>query len=82
MLYNIVRREVLVADVLAQNPLYIEFQSMLANDKWVAWLHLVHRLVYIALTNEDDKFIWKLIKSGTFIVKSIYADFLNRHRFS
>jgi hypothetical protein len=80
MLYNIVRREnVLVADVLAQNPLCIEFRRTLSNDKWVAWLHLVQRLMPIALTNEDDNFFWKLTESGTFTVKSMYADFLNGH---
>jgi hypothetical protein len=32
------RRNVLVADVLANNPLNIEFRRILSNDKWDMWI--------------------------------------------
>ena len=61
MLYNIVRRKnVLLADVLSNSPLHIEFRRNLVGNKWDAWLHLVQRLMFINLPNDDDKFVWKL----------------------
>jgi hypothetical protein len=39
LLYTIARRRnVLVADVLANNPLNIEFRRILSNDKWDMWI--------------------------------------------
>ena len=80
LLYNIVRhRNVLVADVLVNNPLHIEFRRALSEAKWTAWLHLVGRLFHINLNDENDKFVWKLTDSGSFSVKSMYTDFMNGH---
>jgi hypothetical protein len=33
----------------------------------------------VNLSNDGDKFVWKLTTFGTFIVKSMYADFMNVH---
>jgi hypothetical protein len=79
-LYTIVRRRnVLVSDVLANNPLNVEFMRILSAPKWAAWLHLAQRLMAINLNHEADRFVWKLTDSGLFSVKSIYTDFINGH---
>jgi hypothetical protein len=78
-LYNIVQRKnVLVADVLSHNPLNIEFWRVLNGNKWNDWLNLCHRLMTVNLSNQQDKFAWKLTKSGVFTVKSIYLDLMNK----
>jgi hypothetical protein len=49
-LYNIVRRKnVLVADVLSNTPLNIEFRRTLTGNKWDAWIALVQRLILVTL---------------------------------
>ena len=74
MLYNVVRRKnVLVADVLAHIPLNIEFQRTLSGNKWDAWL------ITINLSQEEDKFVWKINPSGFLMVKFMYADYINGH---
>ena len=41
LLYNIFhRKNVLVADILAQSPLNIEFRRTLTRYKWEAWLQI------------------------------------------
>ena len=42
-------------------------------------MHLLHMLASRHLTDEDNNFVWKFNASGFFKVKSMYADFLNRH---
>jgi hypothetical protein len=85
-LYSIVRRRnVLVSDVLANNPLNVEFRRILSDAKWDAWIHLVQRLLSINLNDEEDKFVWKLSDSGSFSVKSMYITTilkLNKFNFS
>jgi hypothetical protein len=77
-LYNIVQRKnVLVATVLNQNPLNIAFRRTLTGNQWNMWLHLMHRLTNVELTNKKDNFTWNLKTSGTFTVKSMYLDLLN-----
>jgi hypothetical protein len=79
-LYNIVRRKnVLVADVLSNNPLNIEFRRSLNGNRWAVWLQLVQRLMGVTLTEEPDAFVWKLTTSGIFSVKSLYAHLMNGH---
>jgi hypothetical protein len=79
-LYNIVRRKsVLVADVLSNNPLNIEFRRSLNGNRWAVWLQLVQRLMGVTLTEEPDAFVWKLTTSGIFLVKSLYAHLMNGH---
>jgi hypothetical protein len=79
-LYNIAQhRDVLVSTVLAQNPLNITFRRGLNDHKYMEWLHLCQRLITINLTDEPDKFIWKLTDSGMFTVKSMYLDYMNGH---
>jgi hypothetical protein len=79
-LYNIVQRKnVLVATVLAQNPLNIAFRRAFNENKWNQWINLCQRLMMVQLTNTPDKFVWKLTDSGTFSVKSMYLDLMNGH---
>jgi hypothetical protein len=79
-LYTIVNTEnVRVADVLANNPLNIRFRRVLRGERWEAWLDLVSRVMHVQLSDELDKFIWNLTVSGNFLVKSLYADFMNGH---
>jgi hypothetical protein len=74
-LYNITRtKNFLVADVLNQNPLNIRFNGILARDKWDSWVQLVSRLMIVHLSNEPDKFKWRLTTTSSFSVKSMYAD--------
>lgn len=59
------RRNDLVTDVLANNPLNIEFRR---EPTWTAWLHLVQRLMFVNLNTEEDNFVRKLTTSGVFSV--------------
>ena len=78
LLYNVIRQKnVLVADALANSSVHIEFRRNLTGNRWDAWLHLIQRIMTINLTNDDDKFVWKLTTSGSFTVKSMYKDSLN-----
>jgi hypothetical protein len=36
------------------------------DDKWDSWLNLVQRLMSVQLTNEPDRFKWRLTISGVF----------------
>ena len=79
-LYNVVRhKNVRVANGLASVPLNIVFTRRIVGDKWTAWLHLVERITQVSLSDEPDVFRWSLTTTGTFTVKSLYADFLNGH---
>ena len=79
-LYNVTRhKNVLVADVLANNAVHIEFRRNLTGNRWDAWLHMLQKLITIHLTNDEDKFVWKLTSTGLFTVKSMYEDLLNSH---
>jgi hypothetical protein len=50
-LFSIIeRKQVLVADILANRPLHVFFRTLLSN-KWALWLELAERLMYIQLTN-------------------------------
>jgi hypothetical protein len=60
-LYNIVQRKnVLVANVLAHSLLNIEFRRALNGNKWNEWLHLYKRLMTVNLSNQPDRFVWKV----------------------
>ena len=77
-LYNVTRhKNILVADALANGSVHIEFRRNLTGNKWNSWLNLLQKLITINLTNEDDKFVWKLTSTGVFTVKSMYEDLLN-----
>jgi hypothetical protein len=79
-LYNLVlRKNVLVAEVLTGNPLNIGFRRTLLGNNWDMWLVLVQRLMMARLTDDPDNFVWKLTTSGLFTVKSMYADLMNGH---
>jgi hypothetical protein len=79
-LYNIVQRKnVLVANVLANTHLNIAFRRVLTGNKWNDWLHLYQRLMIVQLSDNLDKFIWKLTSTRAFTVRSIYLDLMNGH---
>jgi hypothetical protein len=79
-LYNIVQRKnISVAHVLSQGPLNIAFRRVLSGDKWTAWVHLCERLMAVHLSDESDRFIWRLTTNGVFSVKSMYEDLMNGH---
>jgi hypothetical protein len=60
-------------------PLNISFRRTLSHDKWTSWLNLLHRLIEVQLSEDPDKFIWRLTANGEFSVKSLYVDFMNDH---
>jgi hypothetical protein len=70
---------VLVVDVLNQNPLNIRFNRILVGDKWNIWVQLVCRLMNVHLSNEPDKFKWRLTITCSFSVQSMYAVIMNAH---
>jgi hypothetical protein len=79
-LYSIAQRKnVTVASVMSHIPLNIGFRQVLTGSRGARWLHLVRRLMGITLTDQPDNFVWKLTKSGSFSVKSLYLDHLNDH---
>ena len=71
------RKNVTVGQVLANNPLNIEFRRNLSGNRWNRWLHLVQRLINVNLSESTDSFVWKLTTSGEFAVKSMYEDLLD-----
>jgi hypothetical protein len=79
-LYNIVQRKnVLVENVLADAPLNIVFRRVLCDNKWNDWLHLCQRLMMVQLSDNPNKFVWKLTTSHVFIEKFMYLDLMNGH---
>ena len=79
-LYNIVHHKNLkVAHVLAQTPLNISFRRVLSGNKWTAWLSLCRKLMMVNLTDDSDRFVWKLTTTGLFTIKSMYEDLMNDH---
>jgi hypothetical protein len=51
----------------------------LNDHKWNEWLHLCQRLIIVNLSQEPDRFIWRLMDSGLFTVKFVYLDLINGH---
>jgi hypothetical protein len=79
-LYNIVHyKNVSVAHVLAHTPLNIGFRRVLSGNTWAVWLQLCEKLMSVQLTQETDRFVWKLTTTGLFTVKSMYKDLMNDH---
>jgi hypothetical protein len=70
---------VLVADLLSNNLLNIEFRRTLNKNRWVIWLQPVQRLMGVTLTEEPDAFVWKLTTSEIFSVTYLYAHLMNGH---
>jgi hypothetical protein len=69
-----------VADVPSNNvPLNIRFTRTLTGDRWNSWVSLLRRLMNINLNDEPDSFKWNLTTVGTFSLKSMHADYINRH---
>ena len=74
-LYNIVqRKEAFIGTILGSVPLNIQFRRTLVGQRWDDWLHLVHRLMEVDLSDLSDTLNWKLSVSGVFSVKSMYVE--------
>jgi mannosylglycoprotein endo-beta-mannosidase len=79
-LYRIVQhKDVLVANVLQGSHLNIAFRRNLDEYKWTRWMHLVGRLIEVNLTDTKDNFVWNLMTSKEFTVKSMYLDYMTGH---
>jgi hypothetical protein len=65
-----------VADLLTNYPLNMDFRRILSDNEWAAWIHLVQNLMFLHRNNEEDKFARKLTASGFFTIKSMYGDFM------
>jgi hypothetical protein len=79
-LYNVARNmNATVADVMGSVPLNISFRRLLSHEKWTAWVNLLQRLMEVQLSEEPDKFVWRLTENGKFSVKSFYVDLMNDH---
>jgi hypothetical protein len=79
-LYHIAQhRNVLVADVLAQVPLNIQFRRVFHGNKWMDWMHLCRCLMNVTLEDQTDSFVWNLTTNGLFTAKSMYEDLMNDH---
>jgi hypothetical protein len=68
-----------VASLLISTPINMGFTRRLVGDKWDSWVHLCRRLMEVRLNDGADSFIWNLTRSGSFTVKSMYADLINGH---
>ena len=47
---------------------------MVQTTKWTVWLHLCRRLMMLHLSDEPVSFVWILMSSGAFSVKSMYEE--------
>jgi hypothetical protein len=60
-------------------PINIKFRWTLSTKKYELWLHWLPCLISVNLSDVSDVFTWSLTTSGTFSVKSMYADLMNGH---
>ena len=58
-------------------PLNIQFRRSLLGEHWDRWLHLVHRLMEVKLSDVADTLHWKLSMWEVFLVKSMYKYLIN-----
>jgi hypothetical protein len=79
-LYNAVHhKNVTVKNFLDSVHLNIGFKRTLLGSKWDGWLHLVHRLMFVQLNDNDDLFGWMLTSSGKLISSfKLYLSRLSR----
>jgi hypothetical protein len=66
------QRNVSVTSVFSTIPLNIAFQRGLVGNNLALWLRLVARVAHVRLNGEPSRFIWGLLQSGMFSVKSMY----------
>ena len=77
-LYNVAMdKHITVAEVLGSSPINLRFRRNLVGMTRERWYHLVERLMRIHLTNEVDRFNWRLTPTGVFSVKTYYAELMN-----
>jgi hypothetical protein len=62
-----------------KTPLNISFRRTFNEYKWNQWIHLCQRLMTVQLSNNLEKFVWKLTNSAIFTVKSMYLELMNNH---
>jgi hypothetical protein len=76
-LYNIVRkRSASVRSVLSSIPLNVAFRRSLVGANLQAWHIVVAMVANVHLTNQRDRFVWRLHQNGVFSVKSMYRALL------
>lgn len=78
-LYNIARKKQdTVAKVLCAYPPNISWRRDLIGHKLVLWNNLLSWLSNVGLSQEEDKFRWKLHQSEEFYVKSHYLALIHQ----
>ena len=79
-LFNTVpHKNMLVAQVLSNNPLNIEFRRSLTDKNWLSWIRPVERLMQVCVSDVADQFKWDLTTNGVFTVSSMYSDMMHGH---
>jgi hypothetical protein len=79
-LYTIAqRKQVSVAAVMSQTPLNIGCRRALTGTRANRWLHLCTRLLDVQLTSQPNVFKWGITKSGLYLVKYMYIDYMEDH---
>jgi hypothetical protein len=77
-LFNIVRRKQdSIASVMSSPILNVTFRRNLVGTNLANWQRIVASLQQVNLVEERDAFIWGLMASGTFTVRSMYAALIN-----
>ena len=76
-LYIVQRKEDYLGTIIQATPLNIQFIRALVGERWVAWMHLVRRLIDVQLSDQPDSMHWMLVRNGEFTVKSFYMDLIN-----
>jgi len=67
-LYNIVRRKsASERSVLSTTPLNVAFRRSLMGPNLQAWYNVVLMVANVHLTNQRDRFVWRLHQNGLFI---------------
>jgi hypothetical protein len=69
----------LLAKVLSNFPYNIRFNRTLNEEIWKSWVSILRILINVNLSDELDSFKWNLTTTGIFLVKSMYADYLDGH---
>jgi len=76
-LFNTVRKNnALVTSVMSTISLNVAFKRSLSGVNLQAWHNVVAMVTNVQLTNQKDRFVWRLHQNGLFTVKSMYRALL------
>jgi hypothetical protein len=64
---------------MSQRLLNIGIRQALTGTRASRWLHLCGRLISVQRTQHFDRFKQGLTKSGSFLVKPMYLDYMDDH---